>query len=130
MCCNIVRPRTQQASSASQEELSTPLFLKEAQHTDVIPKLHLALAASLCLKRCGDPEVTGDVCSLPLPKAGKGKWHVKRHTLGRQNHRPLVCKEGASSPSLLVRARSQKPCVIPLPNSAQKGEQTLESAHP
>lgn len=72
MCCNIVRPRIQQASSASQEELSS-LFLKEAQHTDVILRLHLALSASPRLKRCGDPDVTGDVCSLALPDAGKGE---------------------------------------------------------
>ena len=92
----------------SQEELSAPLFPKEDQYTDIIFKLHLVLSASPCLKHCGDPEVTGDVCSPYPSKAGKEKWHRSALLGGRI--------------TVLFYARMGQ---APLPYSLQQGAKTL-----
>lgn len=113
----------------SQEELSTPLSPKEDQYTDIIFKLHLVLSASPCLKLCGDPEVTGDVRSPYLSKAGKEKWH-RRRTLGRTNYSPFLCKDGTSSPSLFLGAMSKHLALFPYQAQPKKGKQTLRSLQP
>lgn len=90
----------------SSGKLSTPLFPKDNQHTDIIFRLSLVPSASPGLRLYKDPEVVGDVYSLYLSKAGKEKWH-RTHTLERQNYCQFLCKDGTSSPSSLLGARGK-----------------------
>lgn len=107
MCCNPSQAMYPAGILClSSGKLSTPLFPKDNQHTDIIFRLSLVPSASPGLRLCKDPEVIGDVYSLYLSKAGKEKWH-RRHTLERQNYCQFLCKDGTSSPSLLLGARGK-----------------------
>lgn len=127
MCCNPSQA-TYPAGilCLSSGELSTPLFPKDNQHTDIMFRLSLVPSASPGLRLCKDPEVMGDVYSLYLSKAGKEKWH-RRHTPGRQNYCQFLCKDGTSSPSSLLGARA-KTSLYSLPKLSQ--EEKRQAAPP